>query len=57
MKSRFITICLLGALGAAITSPAVHAQISLFGGYWDNIARAARTKPTKNREPACITER
>jgi ankyrin repeat protein len=42
MKSRFITIFLLGALGAAITSPAVHAQISLFGGYWDNIARAAR---------------
>jgi ankyrin repeat protein len=40
MRIRPAAIFLLGALAAA--GPAAHAQISLFGGYWENVARAAR---------------
>jgi ankyrin repeat protein len=42
MRTRQITILLLALLGAAAAGRVAHAQIGLFGGYWDNVARAAR---------------
>jgi uncharacterized protein len=42
MKARLTAVIMLAMLGAAVAGSAALAQISLFGGYWDNIARAAR---------------
>lgn len=42
MKTRLSAILALAALAAVAASPVGHAQLNLFGGYWDNVARAAR---------------
>jgi len=42
MKTRHIGMIMLAMLSAAVAvSPAPYAQITPFGGYWDNVARAA----------------
>jgi ankyrin repeat protein len=42
MKTRLAAIGMLGALGVAATGSAAHAQLNIFGSYWENVARAAR---------------
>src|SRR5690242_21963038 len=42
MNTRLVAICMLALVAATVASPVSRAQISLFGGYWDNVARAAR---------------
>jgi uncharacterized protein len=42
MKTRPGVVLALVALGVLAGGAVGHAQINLFGGYWDNIARAAR---------------
>jgi ankyrin repeat protein len=42
MRARFTALFLLAALGTIAAVREGHAQIGLFGGYWENIARAAR---------------
>jgi ankyrin repeat protein len=41
MKTRLIAVLMLAALGAAVLRSAAHADVSIFGGYWENVARAA----------------
>ena len=41
MKIRLAAMIILAALAAAASS-AAHAQLNIFGGYWENVARAAR---------------
>jgi len=42
MKTRLTAVIMLAALGAAAVGSASRADINLFGGYWENVARAAR---------------
>src|SRR6201987_909557 len=42
MRTRWRAIFLLAMLAAIAGGRVGHAQLPLFGGYWDNIARAAR---------------
>lgn len=42
MKSRPPVIVALAVMAAVAGSPAARAQISLFGNYWENVARAAQ---------------
>jgi ankyrin repeat protein len=42
MTSRLITVLLLTALGASVLGSVAHADVNIFGGYWENVARAAR---------------
>ena len=42
MKTPLIAVLMLAALGTAVLGPAAHADLSIFGGYWENVARAAR---------------
>jgi len=44
MKARRTTIIALAILGAVVDGPLVYAQLQInpFGGYWENVARAAR---------------
>ncbi|HJZ17905.1 MAG TPA: ankyrin repeat domain-containing protein [Stellaceae bacterium] len=42
MRTRLTAVLLLAALGTAVLGPAAHADLSIFGGYWENVARAAR---------------
>jgi ankyrin repeat protein len=41
MKTPLIAVLMLAALGTAVLSPAAHADVNIFGGYWENVARAA----------------
>ena len=41
MKARLTAVLLLAALGTPVLSPAAHSDIGIFGGYWENVARAA----------------
>jgi ankyrin repeat protein len=42
MKTRLTAVIMLAALGAAAVGSASRADINIFGGYWENVARAAR---------------
>jgi uncharacterized protein len=42
MKIRLTAIIMLAALGASAASSGSRADINIFGGYWENVARAAR---------------
>jgi uncharacterized protein len=42
MKTRLTAMIVLAVLGAVVAGPIAHAQLSPFGGYWENVARAAR---------------
>jgi ankyrin repeat protein len=42
MKSRLTAVIMLAALGAAAVGSASRADLNIFGGYWENVARAAR---------------
>ncbi|MGC2202794.1 MAG: ankyrin repeat domain-containing protein [Stellaceae bacterium] len=42
MNAGLTRIVLAAAIAAVLASSAAHAQLSLFGSYWDNVARAAR---------------
>ena len=46
MRTRQATIFLLAVFGAMAAGRTLHAQINLFGGYWDNVARAAHRNDT-----------
>jgi len=41
MKTRLTAPLMLAALGIAVLGSAANADVSLFGGYWENVARAA----------------
>jgi ankyrin repeat protein len=41
MKTRLTAVIMLAALGTAVIGSAANADVSLFGGYWENVARAA----------------
>ena len=41
MKTRLTAALMLAALGIAVLGSAANADVSLFGGYWENVARAA----------------
>jgi uncharacterized protein len=42
MKNRLTAMIMLAALGAAAASSGPRADINIFGGYWENVARAAK---------------
>src|SRR5689334_7438014 len=42
MKTRLTAVIVLAALGVAVVGSAPHADVNIFGGYWENVARAAR---------------
>ena len=42
MKTRLSAILMAAALGTPVLGPAAHADVNIFGGYWENVARAAR---------------
>jgi uncharacterized protein len=42
MNARLTTMLALAALAAVVGGSSSHAQLSLFGSYWENVARAAR---------------
>jgi len=42
MKTRLSAILMVAALGTPVLGPAAHADVNIFGGYWENVARAAR---------------
>jgi uncharacterized protein len=46
MRTRQTTIFLLALFGAIAAGRTPNAQINLFGGYWDNVARAAHQNDT-----------
>ena len=41
MKTRLTAALMLAALGIAVLGSTANADVSLFGGYWENVARAA----------------
>lgn len=41
MKTRLSAVLLLAAFGTPGLVSAAHADVSIFGGYWENVARAA----------------
>ena len=41
MKTRLTAVLLLAALGDPMLGSAAHADLNIFGGYWENVARAA----------------
>ena len=41
MKPRLTAVIMLAALGLAAAGSPPHAEINIFGGYWENVARAA----------------
>src|SRR5262249_40106830 len=42
MKTRLTVLVALAVLGTVVDGPAGYAQINPFGGYWENVSRAAR---------------
>jgi uncharacterized protein len=42
LNIRLIAIVVFAIISEVATGPTAHAQLSLFGNYWENIARAAR---------------
>jgi ankyrin repeat protein len=41
MKTRLTAVLLVAALGSPVLGSAAYADVNLFGGYWENVARAA----------------
>jgi uncharacterized protein len=41
MKTRLTAVLLLAAFGTPGLGPVAHADVNIFGGYWENVARAA----------------
>jgi ankyrin repeat protein len=41
LKTRLTAVLLVAALGSPVLGSAAYADVNLFGGYWENVARAA----------------